>query len=36
MAAAQVAENYGDKGWTDIYDEGYVHQFQPRPTHKIQ
>ena len=25
-----------DKGWSDIYDEGYVHQFQPRPTHKSQ
>ena len=21
--------------WTDTYDEGYVHQFQPEPTNKI-
>ena len=21
--------------WPDIYDEGYIHQFQPEPTHKI-
>ena len=20
---------------SDIYDEGYMHQFQPRPSHKI-
>ena len=22
--------------WPDTYDEGYIHQFQPEPTHKIQ
>ena len=31
MAAAPVAENHGD----EYGDEGYIHQFQPEPTHKI-
>ena len=22
--------------WPDTYDEGYIHQFQPEPIHKIQ
>ena len=36
MAAAQVAENHGDEwGLTDTYSEGYIHQFQPEPPHKI-
>ena len=36
MAAAQAAQNHGDEwGLTDTYDEGYIHQFQPEPTHKI-
>ena len=36
MAAAQAAENHRD-GWglTDTYNEGYIHQFQPKPTHRI-
>ena len=21
--------------WPETYDEGYIHQFQPEPTHKI-
>ena len=33
MAAAQAAEI--SEVWPDTYDEGYVHQFQPEPTHKI-
>ena len=36
MAAAQAAENHGDDNtWSTINDEGYVHQFQPEPTHRI-
>ena len=36
LAAAQAAENHGDEwGLPDTYDEGYIHQFQPAPTHKI-
>ena len=37
MAAAQTDENHGDEwGLTlYLYDEGYVHQFQPEPIHKI-
>ena len=23
------------EAWTDTFDEGYIHQFQPEPTHKI-
>ena len=23
-----------NEAWTDIYDEGYIHQFQPEFTHK--
>ena len=23
------------EAWPDIYDEGYIHQFQPEPTYKI-
>ena len=22
--------------WPDIYNEGYIHKFQPGPTHRIQ
>ena len=36
MAATKAAENHGDDTWPDTYDEGYIHQFQPGPTHKIQ
>ena len=25
-----------NEGWPDTYDEGYIRQFQPAPTHKIQ
>ena len=38
MAATQAAEKHGAE-WglmRDIFDEGYIHQFQPGPTHKIQ
>ena len=36
MAAAQAAENHGDEwGWPDTYDVGYIHQFQPELTQKI-
>ena len=37
MATAQAAENYGymSDAWPDTYNEGYIHQFQPKPTHKI-
>ena len=36
MAAAQAADNHGDDwGLTWYLDEGYIHQFQPEPTHKI-
>ena len=32
MATAQAAENYKiSEAWHDIYDEGYIHQFQPDP-----
>ena len=30
VAAGEVSED-----WHDIYDEGYMHQFLPEPTHKI-
>ena len=35
-SATQAAENHGDE-WTspDTFYEGYIHQFQPEPTHKI-
>ena len=23
------------EAWPDTFDEGYIHQFQPEPTHKI-
>ena len=32
MAAAQAAENSGDE--SGLIYEGYIHQFQPEPTHK--
>ena len=33
MAAAQAAENLEtNKTWSDTFDEGYIHQFQPKPT----
>ena len=36
VAAAQEAENHGGElGWPDIFCEGFIHQFQPEPTHKI-
>ena len=35
MTAAKAAENHGDEAWPDTFDEGYIHQFQPSPTHKI-
>ena len=35
MAAAQAVENQGDEEvWPDTLNEGYIHQFQPEPTHK--
>ena len=24
-----------NEAWPDIFYEGYIHQFQPKPTHKI-
>ena len=30
MKTMQISE-----AWPDIYDEGYIHQFQPELTHKI-
>ena len=24
-----------NEAWPDAYDEGYIHQFQPKPTHEI-
>ena len=35
MDAAQAAENQLSEAWLDIFYEGYTHQFQPEPTHKI-
>ena len=36
MEAGQAAENHGDdEARPDIYDEEYIHQFKPEPTHKI-
>ena len=37
MAAARAAEmTMGmSEAWPDIYNEGYIHNFQPEPTHKI-
>ena len=36
MAAAEAAENQGDsEAWSNTYNEGYIHQFQPEPTYKI-
>ena len=36
MAAAQATENNGMYvAWSDIFYEGYIHQFQPESTHKI-
>ena len=36
MAAAQAAEIQGDEwGLTGYFDEGYIHQLQLEPTHKI-
>ena len=33
MATAQAAENHGvDEAWPDIYNVGYMHQFQPEFT----
>ena len=35
--AAQAAENHqAAEAWPDIFYEGYIHQFQPEPNHKIQ
>ena len=35
-AAAQAAENHGmNEAQADTYDEGFIHQFQPEPTHNI-
>ena len=33
MVGAQEAEMKDT--WPDIYDKGYIHQFQPELTHKI-
>ena len=34
--AAEAAENHGDKwGLSWSYNDRYIHQFQPGPTHKI-
>ena len=37
MAVAQAAEKHKEMSevWRDTYDEGYIHQFQFEPTHKI-
>ena len=36
MALAQAAGNHwDDEGWPDIYNEEYLHQFQPEPTYKV-
>ena len=36
MAAAQVAETMeNSEAWPDTYNEGYIHQFQPKPTRKV-
>ena len=35
MAAAQAAENHGDEWGLAWFDEGYIHQFQSEPIHKI-
>ena len=38
MAAAQIAENHGDEWGLTWYLRwgGYIHQFQPEPTHPIK
>ena len=38
MATAQAAENHGDEWylqWPHIYNDQYIQQWQPEPTHKI-
>ena len=36
MAAAQATWTMEmSEAWADIYDEGYIHQFQPEPTNKL-
>ena len=36
MVAAQAAKTIEmSEAWPDTYNEGYIHQFQLEPTHKI-
>ena len=33
--SSKAAENHRYKKLTYTYDEGYIHQFQPKATHKV-